>query len=76
MLSLYAMYGGIMSFNKFNQRKMCRSIAAEYLGVSSATLKKLPIPFIQYSRFGYAIYKKYDLDKFKESRTFTPKSAA
>ena len=50
----------------------CRSIAAEYLGVSSATLKKLPIPFVQYSRYGYALYKKSALDKFKESKTFIP----
>ena len=50
----------------------CRSIAAEYLGVASATLKKYPIPYRQYSRFGYALYKKSDLDKFKESKTFTP----
>ena len=54
----------------------CRTISAEYLGVSPATLKKLPIPYRQYSRFGYALYKKSDLDKFKDQRTFIPKSVA
>ena len=53
-------------------RKMCRSIAAEYLGVCSHTLKKYPIPFVQYSRYGYALYEKSALDKFKESKTFMP----
>ena len=56
--------------------KYCRTISAEYLGVSPATLKKLPIPFVQYSHFGYALYKKSDLDSYKESKTFTPERKA
>jgi len=63
--------------NKQNQDdKICRTHAAEYLGVAPNTLKSYPIPFIQYSRFGYALYKKSDLLKFKEQRTFKPKSVA
>lgn len=58
------------------QKTLCRQYAAKYLGVSSATLKKLPIPYVQYSRFSYALYKISDLDKFKESRTFVPDNQA
>ncbi len=54
------------------EKTLCREYAAEYLGVSSATLKKLPIPYVQYSRFSYALYRVEDLNKFKQSRTFTP----
>ena len=63
--------------NKQNKDEtMCRTRAAEYLGVAPNTLKSYPIPYRQYSRFGYALYKKSDLDKFKDQRTFIPKSVA
>lgn len=58
------------------QKTLCRQYAAKYLGVSSATLKKLPIPYVQYSRFSYALYKISDLDKLKESRAFVPDNQA
>ncbi len=48
------------------EKLYCRSWAADYLGVTSNTLKSYPIPFIQYSRFGYALYKLADLRAFKE----------
>lgn len=56
-----------------NQKKtLCRQYAAAYLGISSATLKKLPIPYTQYTRFSYALYTVEDLDNFRKSRTFIP----
>ena len=55
-----------------NKQELCRTKAAEYLGVSPRTLKRYPIPFRQYSRFGYAIYKKSDLDEFKEKSMCRP----
>jgi len=61
-----------MTIQTKKSKTLCRQYAAEYLGVSSATLKKLPVPYTQYSRFSYALYRVEDLDKFKESRTFTP----
>ena len=54
------------------QQDLCRTKAADYLGVSPRTLKRYPIPYRQYSRFGYAIYKKSDLDAFKEKSMCLP----
>jgi len=55
-----------MTIQTKKSKTLCRQYAAEYLGVSSA------VPYTQYSRFSYALYRVEDLDKFKQSRTFTP----
>jgi len=54
------------------EKLYCRSWSANYLGVTSNALKSYPIPFIQYSRFGYALYKLSDLRAFKEKSIHNP----
>ena len=51
------------------QDEMNRTAAAEYLGVAPNTLKAYPVPFVQYVERAPAIYKKSDLDKFRNEST-------
>ena len=57
---------------KDKKTTMNRLNAAKYLGTTSTTLKKLPIPYVQYYRLGSVTYKKSDLEAFKEKHTHKP----
>ena len=54
------------------EKLYCRSWAADYLGVTSNALKNYPVPYVQYSRFGYALYRLQDLQAFKEKSIKVP----
>lgn len=51
------------------ENRLSRSEAARYLGITSNTLRDLPIAYIQYRKGGRVLYRKQDLDNFiKKSR--------
>jgi hypothetical protein len=46
--------------------------AAEYLGVDPATLRRYPIPFVQYARRSARHYRLEDLERFRAARFVEP----
>ena len=60
---------------KDKENNLCRVRAAEYLGVTSNSLKNYPIPYRQYGFQGKAVYKKSDLDEFIRKSMHYPETA-